>query len=234
MTVALSVVIPTLNEGEVIRRLLRFLQPLRSVGGELIVADGGSEDDTCRLALPLVDHLVSSEPGRALQMNRGAGVASGDWLWFVHADTGFSDAPADYLCDIVDSHKDWGRFDVQLDAQGWIYRWIGGLMSERSRLTGIATGDQGIFIRRALFNSTGGFPEIPLMEDIELCGRLRRQQWPACIRRQLRTSARRWQRHGVLSTILLMWRLRLAYFLGVEPTRLARAYRKCSSPTREY
>jgi len=228
----LSIIVPALNEGEVIAGLLNTLQPLRSAGCELILVDGGSTDATRDLAVSLVDCLVFSPPGRAHQMNQGAAVARGEWLWFLHADSALLAKPRDYLAAIIASRSDWGRCDIRLDAPGWIYRMIEWMMNWRSRLTGIATGDQGLFVRRDLFSGIGGYADIPLMEDVELCRRLRRGQRPTAVRHRLQTSARRWQRFGVWRTILLMWRLRLAYFLGVDPERLARDYRQCSSPTR--
>ena len=234
MSRPLSVIVPTLDEGAVIRTLLEALQPLRRLGGELIVVDGGSGDATPSLAAPLADRVLECEPGRAMPMNHGAAVARGDWLWFLHADAGLEGAATGYLDTIRGCGRDWGRFDVRLEATGPLFRLIGTMMNLRSRLTGIATGDQGLFVRRALFESLGGFAPIALMEDIELSRRLRRRQRPACPRLRLSASARRWQRDGVLRTILLMWRLRLAYFLGADPQRLAEAYRPCGSPTREY
>ncbi len=233
MSKTLSVIVPTLNEGGVIGDLLQTLQSLRSLDCELIVADGGSIDSTCEQAAPLVDGLVVAAAGRALQMNAGAARAQGEWLWFVHADTRLCGDAGAYLALIEQSARDWGRFDVRLDADGPVLRLVGAMMNWRSRLTGIATGDQGLFVRRRLFESMGGFAPIPLMEDIDLSRRLRRRQWPACPGRVLGTSARRWQRHGVLRTIALMWRLRLAYFLGADPARLAGTYRQCSTPTHE-
>ena len=230
----LSIIIPTLNEGEVIAGLLTALQPLRSMGCELILVDGGSSDNTCERAASLVDCLVFSPAGRALQMNRGAETAKGEWLWFLHADTTLVEKPALYLGAIIDSGADWGRCDIRIDGAQSIFRVIERMMNWRSRLTGIATGDQGLFVRRDVFKETGAFAEIPLMEDIEFCRRQRARQRPQALPLHLQTSARRWQREGVWRTVLLMWRLRLAYFLGVDPQRLARDYRHCSSPTREY
>lgn len=230
----LSVIIPALNEGEVIAGLLKTLQPLRGMGCELILVDGGSTDQTAERAASLVDCLVVSPPGRAVQMNRGVEVAKGEWLWFVHADTTLVERPGDYLAAILDSQVDWGRCDIRIDGPQLIFRVIERMMNWRSRLSGIATGDQGLFVRREVFNEVGGFSAIPLMEDIELCRHLRARQRPHALALHLQTSARRWQRQGVWRTVLLMWRLRLAYFLGVDPERLAREYRHCSSPTREY
>lgn len=228
----LSVIVPTLDEGAVIGPLLRQLAGLREQGHQVIVSDGGSVDDTRSLALELAE-LVVGTPGRAAQMNRGAQLADGDWLWFVHADSAFGEALPAMVASILSSPRDWGRFDVRLDALDMAFRGIEALMNLRSCLSGIVTGDQGLFVRRELFERVGGFPEQPLMEDIELSRRLRRHARPACCRERLHSSARRWQRDGVLRTVLLMWRLRLAYFLGVPPQRLAQQYRQCSSPTPE-
>jgi len=233
MSPVLSVIVPTLNEGAVIESLLRELQPLRQAGCELIVSDAGSADDTCVLAGQLADKVVSGTAGRALQMNRGAEAAAGDWLWFVHADTRFQHPTIEFLELFRRMSSDWGFFAVRLDADGASYRLIETLMNIRSRFSRVGTGDQGLFVRRELFEQLHGFALIPLMEDVELSKRLRRLSAPRFVARPLLTSARRWQRQGMVHTILLMWRLRLAYFLGVSPQRLAKHYRVCSSPTHE-
>ncbi len=233
MTPALSVIVPTLNEGAVIESLLQDLQPLRDTGCELILSDGGSHDDTCEKARSWVDHVVAGPAGRSAQMNRGAAVAKGEWLWFLHADTRISGSPVEILRALELVSKDWGFFAIRLDAQGPWFRLIETMMNWRSRLSGIGTGDQGLFLRRELFQRIHGFAQIPLMEDVEICKHLRRLERPHVMRLQLTTSARRWQTQGVLRTVFLMWRLRLAYFLGVSPQRLAKQYRSCSSPTRE-
>ncbi|MCW8906402.1 MAG: TIGR04283 family arsenosugar biosynthesis glycosyltransferase [Sedimenticola sp.] len=222
---SLSIIIPTLNEAAGIEGLLRSLQPLRMKGGELILVDGGSRDNTVTLAEPLVDQVHESPPGRALQMNAGARRASGEVLWFLHADClatpGHGEA---IIASLRNTSAAWGRFDVTLSGSHPLFRVIGFLMNQRSRLTGIATGDQGIFVRRSLFEALGGFAEIPLMEDLQLSSRLRRHGPPLCLRQRLVTSSRRWEEAGIVRTILLMWRLRLAYFLGADPYRLARRY----------
>ncbi len=227
-----SIVVPTLDERAAIDALLDALEPARVAGHEVILVDGGSGDDTTQRARGRVDRLLQAPRGRASQMNRGAAAAGGDWLWFLHADSGLPNGVLPCLEAIAASRRDWGRFDVRLDDDRPGFRIIERGMNWRSRLTGIATGDQGLFVRRAMFEEVGGFPEIPLMEDIALSRRLRRYQAPECLRLRLITSARRWQRHGVLRTVLLMWGLRLAYFLGADPAWLARRYRPCASPTR--
>lgn len=228
----LSVIVPTLNEGALIESLLVALQPLREAGCEVIVSDGGSTDGTAHKAQLLCDRVVQGEAGRAAQMNRGAAFASGSWLWFLHADTRLESEVQVLMPGFRNCDGDWGFFHVGLDAAGWRFRVIEWLMNRRSRFSGIGTGDQGLFVRAALFEQLGGFAQIPLMEDVELCKRLRRKSSPEVMKSVLRTSARRWQQHGVMRTVLLMWRLRFSYWLGVAPERLARHYRVCNSPTR--
>lgn len=219
----ISVIIPCLNEADNITATLEPLQALRRQGHEIILVDGGSLDGTPDLARPLVDTLVFSPPGRARQMNAGMARALGDILWFLHADTL---AEAGMAALIEDSHRPWGRFDVRLSGNGLPLRIIETLMNWRSRLTGIATGDQGIFVNARILSQLGGYADIPLMEDIELSQRLKKHQGrPLCLRQRLVTSSRRWESDGLLSTVLLMWRLRLAYFFGADPQALARQYR---------
>ncbi len=220
----LSIVIPTLNEVTQIGALLSDLAPARRAGHELILVDGGSSDGTAGETAELVDCSIQAPRGRASQMNAGARAACGDVLWFLHADTRLPpEAPAALLRACREGAT-WGRFDVRLSSRQRVLRLVGRLMNLRSRLTGIATGDQGIFVTRAAFELAGGFPDIPLMEDIALSKALRRQAAPACLRVRLITSSRRWEKRGPVRTILLMWRLRLAYTLGADPRRLARHY----------
>ena len=199
---------------------LHALAPLRAAGHEVIVVDGGSEDATREIAAPLADRVLIAPRGRAAQMNAGAAEATGAALVFLHADTRLP-ARADVL--ILDSLKThcWGRFDVRIEAAHPLLRVIAFAMNLRSRLTGIATGDQAIFVRRDAFP---GFPEIALMEDVALSKLMKRQSPPACLREKAVTSGRRWEQRGVLRTMLLMWRLRLGYFLGTDPDELARRY----------
>jgi rSAM/selenodomain-associated transferase 2 len=230
----LSIIIPCLNEGGIIRSLLESLQPLRRQGHQIILVDGGSQDGTCELAAPLVDLLAHSEPGRARQMNLGAAAADGEIFWFLHADSHLpADAAACVLQALAKPERCWGRFDVRLSGKSWLLHTVGELISLRSRLTGIATGDQGIFVRRHAFYAAGGFPDIPLMEDVAISRRLKRMARPCCLKERIVTSSRRWQQQGVVRTILLMWRLRLAFFLGADPAKLVRRYRLCSTPTPE-
>ena len=213
----LSVVVPVLNEASAIRAALEALAPLRARGHEVIVVDGGSSDGTPELAAGLCDQVLRTGRGRALQMNAGARAATGEVLLFLHADTRLPPRP-DAL---VLNCSTWGRFDVEIEGRHPLLRVVACAMNLRSRLTGIATGDQAIFVRRALFP---GFPEIPLMEDIALSRVLKKIDSPSCLRERVVTSGRRWEAHGVLRTIFLMWRLRLLYFLGVSPDALARKY----------
>lgn len=222
----LSVIIPTLNEQDAVGTLLNDLSRLRSAGHELILVDGGSQDATATIAEPLVDRVLSAPPGRAAQMNAGAQIADGDILWFLHADSGVSHEAASAVLTACAAGHAWGRFDVRLSGPQRLLRVVEAMMNLRSRFSGIATGDQGIFVTHALFTEVGGFPEILLMEDIALCRALRRKAAACCIRQpRLVTSSRRWESQGILRTILLMWRLRLAYALGVSPEQLARHYR---------
>jgi rSAM/selenodomain-associated transferase 2 len=224
--VSLDIVMPTLNEAAGIVPTLQALAPLRSAGVQLIVVDGGSSDGTAALAAPWADRVIHTEPGRALQMNAGAAVGSAEQLLFLHADTTLP-AHADWLVDsaLANSARVWGRFDVQIVGRS---RWLGvvsAMMNWRSRWSGIATGDQALFMQRSAFEAVGGYPLQPLMEDIELSRRLRRLSAPACVRSTVQTSGRRWDERGVWRTITLMWRLRWLYWRGVPPERLAVLYR---------
>ena len=222
----LSIVIPVLNEAGSIVATLQSLAAWRADGVEIIVVDGGSSDTTPALCAGLADQLLHAPPGRARQMNAGAAQARGEALLFLHADTRLpEDAPAAIARALTGGAYAWGRFDVTIDGRSAWFPLIAALMNLRSRLTGIATGDQAIFVRRDAFVAVGGFPDQPLMEDIELSRRLRRRGRPACLRQRVLTSGRRWERHGVWPTIWLMWRLRLLYWLGTPPDKLARAYR---------
>jgi rSAM/selenodomain-associated transferase 2 len=221
----LSIVMPVLNEAPDIEQALRALQPLRASGHEVIVVDGGSTDGSARLAAALADRVVEAERGRANQMNHGARAACGDVLLFLHADTRLPEQASQLILDeMARSGLEWGRFDVRIDSRHWLLQVVGALMNWRSRLTGICTGDQAIFVSRRLFLGLGGFPPIALMEDIALSRKLRRVSLPLCASTPAWTSARRWERGGVVRTILLMWWLRLRYFFGASPAHLARIY----------
>jgi rSAM/selenodomain-associated transferase 2 len=218
----LSIVVPALNEAPGIRAALEALAPLRARGHEVLVADGGSSDDTAQLALGLCEKVVHAPRGRARQMNAGARAASGDCLVFLHADTRLPEHADELILRSVATHL-WGRFDVEIEGRHPLLKVVACAMNLRSRLTGIATGDQAIFVRRAVFP---GFPEIALMEDVAFSRRMKRLGAPACRRERVRTSGRRWESRGVLRTIVLMWRLRLAYFFGADPEKLSRLYHR--------
>lgn len=221
----LSIIIPALNEAANLPRLLAQLAPLRARGAQVIVADGGSRDGSPELLADLAQWLPAPR-GRARQMNAGAALASAEVLWFVHADSQLP-ADADQLiaAALAKGQHCWGRFDVAISGRPWMLKVVARMINWRSRLSGIATGDQGIFVLRSSFESIAGFADLPLMEDIELCVRLRRISKPACIRQRLTTSGRRWETHGVWHTIWLMWRLRWAYWRGVPIEQIAEAYR---------
>ncbi len=220
----LSVIVPVLDEAPAISGRLAALHVLRQRGAELIVVDGGSRDATGDLARAVADRFLVAARGRATQMNAGARAGHGEVLLFLHADTTLP-AEADVLIlQAVAGGAWWGRFDVTIDGRHRLLRVVERMMNLRSRLTGIATGDQAIFVRQDVFARIGGFPELPLMEDIALSQRLRRLARPACLRARVLTSGRRWEENGVVRTILLMWSLRLRYFLGADPARLAVRY----------
>ncbi len=220
----LSIIMPVLDEAPAIEATLAALSPYRGRGVEVIVVDGGSRDDTPALACPLADCVLSAQRGRAAQMNAGAAVAHGEILLFLHSDTRLPDNADILIRDaLAQSGLAWGRFDVRFDG-GRLLSLVAITMNLRSRWTGIATGDQALFVTRAAFNAVGGFPSIALMEDVALSAHLKRISRPFCNRTRVTTSARRWRQHGTLRTMFLMWRLRLAYFLGADPAELARRY----------
>jgi rSAM/selenodomain-associated transferase 2 len=221
--VKLSIIVPALDEAAQIAATLEALAPLRAAGHEVIVVDGGSADATAAIAAPLADRVIQAPRGRARQMNAGAAIATGEGLLFLHADTRLPAHAADLVRDALE-RRGWGRFDVRIEGRS---RWLAVVafcMNWRSRLTGIATGDQAMFMRRDVFARAGGFADIPLMEDVALSARLKAISSPACVATHAVTSGRRWERRGVLRTVLLMWRLRLAYFFGARPEDLARRY----------
>jgi rSAM/selenodomain-associated transferase 2 len=222
----ISIIIPTLDEAAGIGATLAALQPLRAAGNEIVVVDGGSGDGTLDVAAPLADRVANAPQGRASQLNTGARLAASDVLLFLHADTRLP-LRADHLVldGLAGSGRAWGRFDVRIDGRHrllWLVAW---LMNQRSRWTGIATGDQAIFVRRDAFVTVGGFPALPLMEDVALSAALKRVSRPVCLHERVTTSGRRWEARGVIRTIALMWWLRLRYFFGTSPERLAEIYR---------
>ena len=222
---AVSVVVPVLDEATTLAGSLLPLQSARGRDVEVIVVDGGSRDGTPRAAHPLSDRVLDAPRGRAHQMNTGAEAARGRVLLFLHADTRLPRGWVTLVRDALDTRgREWGRFDVRLDGAHPMLRVVERAMNLRSRLSGIATGDQAIFVTRAAFEAAGGFPDIALMEDVALSRTLRARSRPACLRAAAITSSRRWERNGIARTIVLMWRLRLRYALGADPDELARIY----------
>jgi rSAM/selenodomain-associated transferase 2 len=225
MSPQLSIILPTLNEASGILTTLEALQTMRRQCVDVIVCDGGSDDATAALAAPLADRVLSGPRGRARQMNAGAAAARGEVLLFLHADTLLPEQANRLVLEGLEtSGRLWGRFDVRIGGRPWLLGIVAFFMNCRSRWTGIATGDQAIFVRRETFDALGGFPDQPLMEDIELSKRLRRLGPPLCLREKVVTSGRRWERGGVWRTIWLMWRLRWLYWRGVSAEMLAEKY----------
>jgi rSAM/selenodomain-associated transferase 2 len=220
----LSIIMPVLDEAPQIVERLNLLQALRAKGVELVVADGGSADGTPDMAEPLADRVITAQRGRAAQMNAGAAASRGRVLLFLHADTTLPDTALQAVLTAMGSGASWGRFDVRIDGRHPLLRVVEFMMNRRSRFTGIATGDQAIFVRRDVFEKVGGYADLLLMEDIALSATLKRVAPPACLHDAVITSARRWEQHGVLRTILLMWRLRAAFYFGADPERLALRY----------
>jgi rSAM/selenodomain-associated transferase 2 len=227
--VNVAIIMPVLNEAgaraTVFEQHLQQLQSYRGGGNKLIIVDGGSNDNTFELAQRYADRVVQCDRGRAVQMNAGARHADADILLFLHADTLLPSHALEAVIHKISEGHHWGRFNVRLSGDHFMFRIIESMMNLRSCITGIATGDQAVFVRRETFESVGGYPQQPLMEDVELSKRLRGLGWPACLQQQVVTSSRRWREFGIVRTVLLMWRLRLAYFLGVSAERLAEQYR---------
>jgi rSAM/selenodomain-associated transferase 2 len=224
MRPALCIVIPVLDEAPTLAARLQALQGLRQRGARVVVVDGGSQDDTLAIASAHADLALLAPRGRASQMNAGAAAFPADVWLFLHADTTLPDNADALVQRATSGRSGWGRFDVRIDSPRPLLRLVSTMMNLRSRWTGITTGDQALFVRHDLFAQIGGFPDLPLMEDIAISRRLKRHGRPACLTACVTTSARRWERHGVWRTILLMWRLRAAYFLGADPKALAIHY----------
>ena len=219
-----SIIIPVLNEENSIKELLQQLQAYRQQGHEVIVVDGGSHDNTRSVADSLSDKVISSEAGRALQMNNGATQSRHEILWFLHADTIIPENAIEQIQQALNK-SDWGRFNVKLSGSHILFRIIETMMNIRSCVSSIATGDQGIFVKRKIFGQVNEYSNIPLMEDVDLSKKLKKLSKPVCLKYTLITSSRRWEKNGISSTILLMWKLRFLYWVGVSPEHLARQYR---------
>jgi len=219
----ISIIIPTLNESDTLAITLKPLQAFRPTQIEIIVVDGGSHDDTISIASTLADKIFSTNKGRARQMNAGTGQATGEVLLYLHADT---QLPGNAIS-LIEQHAlpgQWGRFDVQLNSPRWLLRVNAWLMNYRSCLTGIVTGDQGLFVHRTMFEEIGGFPDIPLMEDIAISKKLKRYNRPICLKSRITVNTRYWEQHGVWHSIFRMWGIRLAYFLGIPAEHLVKKY----------
>ncbi len=218
-----SIIIPTLNEATTLpyalKELLASVKDLSQI--EIIVCDGGSEDSTALKAKQFPVILLKTEKGRALQMNAGAQQATGEWLVFLHADTRL---PTNWMALILNCKGLWGRFDLHLSGNHWLFRIIEKAINLRSRKTSVATGDQVLFFKRDFFHSFGGYPQLPLMEDIAISKIARKYESASCILQPVITSSRRWEKKGILRTVILMWFLRLAYWLGMKPDKLQRLY----------
>jgi rSAM/selenodomain-associated transferase 2 len=220
-----SIIIPTLNEEKNIESCLLALQPMRN-NCELIVVDGGSMDNTVAISKALADKTITSGKGRAVQMNNGANYAEGTILVFLHADTYLPKDALQLIQHQLNDNGKWGRFDIQLSGNHFMLKIISHMMNWRSKLTGIATGDQAIFVTRIVFDQVSRYPEINLMEDIALCKALKKISPPVCLKAKVISSGRRWESNGIYKTILLMWSLRLRYFFGADPQILASLYAK--------
>lgn len=221
----LSIIVPVLNESATLPGLAAQLATLLQDGVEVLLVDGGSQDDTSSIAERAGWQVIHSERGRARQMNAGAAIATGDILLFLHADTQLPPDAVPQVRAAVQGGRGWGRFDVAIAGRPAMLKVVAWMMNRRSRWTGIATGDQAMFMTRQAYNAVGGFAEQPLMEDIEMSRRLKRISPPACLRCKVTTSGRRWETRGVWRTIFLMWRLRWAYWRGQSAEELAKAYR---------
>ena len=219
-----AIIIPALNEAGGIVQALEALQEFRRQGAKIFVVDGGSLDETVKLAQPLADVVIVARPGRGRQMNAGAALATAEVLLFLHADTQLPAGALSRINEAIANGAGWGRFDVRIDGRLSGLALVALMMNWRSRLSGIATGDQAIFVRRDVFFRHGGFPEIPLMEDIAFSATLRKAARPACLSDKVTTSGRRWEKHGLLRTMVKMWSLRLRFYFGASPNDLARDY----------
>ncbi len=225
MSQSISIVVPVLNDVAALHTLLDDLDAIAGLDAQCVLVDGGSDDGSFELAQRRGDVALRAAAGRARQLIAGITASAGDWVWMLHADARVDMRAWQALCGaIAQRGAAWGRFNVRLQATGGVFRLIESMMNLRSRWSGICTGDQGIFVRRDLLGLIGGIPDQALMEDIELTKRLRRYARPVCLRVRLGASARRWQRHGVATTVLLMWRLRMQYFFGASPEYLERVY----------
>ena len=218
----ISIIIPVLNEAEILDGCLSrlFAGPARNADIEVIVCDGGSTDNSLDIIKQYPCQLVQSTAGRAIQMNAGSSVAQGNWLLFLHADSSLPDG----FSDRVSRSGKWGFFHLRLIGDHFLYRVISSAINLRSSISRVAGGDQGLFFKASFFRSIQQFPQIPLMEDIAICKLARQQARPDIIKQSLSSCSRRWQQNGIMKTVVLMWSLRLAYWLGVDPLYLHKIY----------
>lgn len=220
----ISVIIPTLNEEKSIVKTLMPLQAWRARGHEVILVDAGSDDSTVSQTENLVDKCCYADKGRANQMNKGAEQADGDILLFLHADTLIGDDADRFIINSL-KHFRWGRFKVRFSSSRPVFKLIAYMMNVRSCWSSVATGDQAIYVEKMLFTEMTGFPQLPIMEDVQFSKNLNKRNRMDCLEHEVMTSSRRWEQNGVIKTIILMWGLRLAYFLGVSAARLKSWYR---------
>lgn len=220
----ISIIIPVLNEEQRVKALLEQLQIYRQQGHEVIVVNGGSDDETVSISKPLADKVITSDSGRAKQMNKGVAESTNEVLWFLHADTSIPENAIEAIQESI-IKCEWGRFNIKLSGSHILFRIIEKMINVRSCVSGIATGDQGIFVKRKIFESIDGYSDIPLMEDVALSKKLKKISHSKCIKEMLTTSSRRWEKNGIIKTILLMWHLRFLYWIGVTPDKLAKLYR---------
>ena len=223
--ISLSIIIPVRNEASHLPSLLNALQKRKSDNTEVIVVDGCSEDDTLNVICQKKNRILRSEPGRAQQMNTGARHAKGKYLWFLHADSKV-DFDFESIIESGLKNKKWGWFNIRLSNTKIIFRVIESMMNYRSKITSVATGDQGIFIHKNIFIEQGLFPSIALMEDVKFSKKIRSSESPFISDTPLETSARRWEENGPIRTIFKMWTLRLLFFLGASPNWLDKQYNK--------
>ncbi len=225
--VGLSIIVPVLNEAAHLPVILSQLLGYQQRACEVLLVDGGSQDDTVAIARSAGFKVLIAERGRAAQMNVGAQAAKGEILLFLHADTQLPDLADQIIFKALeDDLRQWGRFNVRITGTARLLKVIAMMMNIRSAWTGIATGDQAIFVRRQVFQMIGGFPQQALMEDIEFSKRIKNKSRPICLYDKVTTSGRRWEAKGVWSTIFLMWGLRSAYFFGADPAKLAKRYQR--------